>query len=176
MINQWTQSPTKLKKLLYLSMFIALAIVLNFIEPPIFAFIPGPKLGLANLSTVLVLVIFSPYDAVVVTFFRTIIGALIKGTLHPIPFLTSFLGATIASIIMAVTYKIGKNIFSLAGISAIGGITNNIIQFFVVLYITKNNAFWYYFPVLIVLGGVSGWVIGVIAQLIYNRIRWKNKE
>jgi len=157
-------------------MFIALAIVLNFIEPPIFAFIPGPKLGLANLSTVLVLVIFSPYDAVVVTFFRTIIGALIKGTLHPIPFFTSFLGATIASIVMAVTYKIAKNIFSLAGISTIGGITNNIIQFFVVLYITKNNAFWYYLPILIVLGGVSGWVIGVIAQLIYNRTRWKNKE
>ena len=173
------QSPTKLKKLLYLSVFIALAIVLNFVEPPVFAFIPGPKLGLANISTILVLIIFGPFDAVIVAFFRTIIGAVVKGTLHPIPFFTSFLGAIGAALIMAALYRPTKKLFSITGISTIGGITNNTIQFFVVLYITRNTAFWYYFPILILLGGISGWIIGVIAQLVYNRMKgekWKKED
>ncbi len=174
-----TQSLTKLQKLLYTSVFIALAIVLNLIEPPIFTFIPGPKLGLANLVTVLVLELFGPYDAIIVTFFRTILGSLMKGTLHPIPFFTSFLGAISATLVMALIYKQTKKYFSIVGISIIGGIVNNLIQFFVVLYITRNNAFYYYLPVLLLLGGISGWIIGVIAQLVYNRItrdKWKRKD
>jgi heptaprenyl diphosphate synthase len=173
------QSHTKLEKLLYISVFIALAIVLNFLEPPIFSFIPGPKLGLANISTVLVLVIFGPYEAIIVAFFRTIIGAVMKGSLHPIPFFTSFFGATGAAGTMALLYKPTKKLFSIIGLSIIGGIANNVIQFFVVLYITRNTAFWYYFPVLLLLGGISGWIIGIVAQLVYNRMKgekWKKEE
>ncbi len=162
---------TKLEKLLYLAVFVALAVVLNLIEPPVFSFVPGPKLGLANLSTLLVLYVFGPYDSLIVAFFRIIIGALIKGTLHPIPFFTSFFGGFGGALAMAFFYSLFKKFFSIEGISIIGGITNNLLQFFVVLYITKNNAFWYYLPVLLLLGGISGWIIGVIAKLVYNRIK-----
>ncbi len=165
------QPRTKLEKLLYLTVFIALAIVLNLIEPPIFSFIPGAKLGLANLSTILTLYAFGPYDSLIVTFFRILLGALVKGTLHPIPFFTSFFGGMGAAVIMATFYLAFKKHFSIEGISVIGGITNNLFQFFVVLFITKNNAFWYYLPALLVLGAISGWIIGVISKLLYNRLK-----
>ncbi|MCD6427766.1 MAG: Gx transporter family protein [Caldisericaceae bacterium] len=161
---------TKLEKLLYLTVFIALAIVLNLIEPPVFSFIPGAKLGLANLPTVLVLYIFGPYDSIIVAFFRILLGALVKGTFHPIPFFTSLFGGLGAAVAMAAFYVPFKKHFSVEGISIIGGIINNLLQFFVVLYITKNSAFWYYLPILLLLGAVSGWIIGVIAKLLYNRL------
>jgi heptaprenyl diphosphate synthase len=164
------QSHTELKKIVYLSVFIALAIILNWIESPVFTFIPGPKLGLANISTVLVLYLFGPIESIVVAFFRIIIGAILKGTLHPIPFFTSFFGGLTGAIMMAVTYKLFRNKFSIMGISTIGGLTNNLAQFFVVLYITKNYAFWAYLPVLLIIGGVSGWIIGAISNLVYNRL------
>ncbi len=156
-------------------MFIAIAIVLNLIEPPVFSFIPGAKLGLANLSTIVTLYIFGPYDSIIVTFFRVLLGALVKGTLHPIPFFTSFFGGVGSAIIMSAIYVLFKKHFSIEGISVIGGISNNLFQFLVVLFITQNSAFWYYLPVLLLLGGISGWIIGVISKLIYNRLtRWKN--
>ncbi len=165
------QPRTKLEKLLYITVFIAIAIVLNLIEPPIFSFIPGAKLGLANLSTILSLYIFGPYDSLLVAFFRILLGALVKGTLHPIPFFTSFFGGMGSAVMMSLLYLTLKKYFSIEGISVIGGITNNLLQFFTVLFITKNNAFWYYLPVLLLLGGVSGWIIGVLSKLLYNRLK-----
>ncbi len=166
-----TQSHIELKKITYLSVFIALAIVLNWIEPPLFSFIPGPKLGLANISTVVTLYTFGPLDSILVSFFRIILGAIIKGTLHPIPFFTSFFGGISGALIMAFLYKVCKDKFSITGLSTIGGITNNLVQFVVVLYITKNYAFWVYLPILLLIGGISGWIIGIISNLVYNKLR-----
>ena len=171
-----TQSHTELKKITYLSVFIALAIILNWIEPPLFSFIPGPKLGLANISTVITLYIFGPLDSILVSFFRIILGAIIKGTLHPIPFFTSFFGGISGALVMAFLYKVCKDKFSIAGLSTIGGITNNLVQFIVVLYITKNYAFWAYLPVLLIIGGISGWIIGIISNLVYNKLQQYERQ
>jgi heptaprenyl diphosphate synthase len=165
------QQLTNLKKLTYISALIALGIVLNFLEPPIFVFIPGFRIGFANISSVIGLIIFGPLAAIGIAFFRTILGALMKGALNPIQFGTSVVGGVLAAVVMGMIYKFfGKN-FSITGISIIGGLINNLGQFFVVLLITKNNAFWIYLPILLVFGGLSGWLIGILSQMIYNKMK-----
>ncbi len=164
------QQPTNLKRLTYLSILVALGIVLNFIEPPLLTMIPGAKLGLANLSTILAILMFGPSDGVVVAIFRTFLGSVLKGNLNPIPLGTSVLGGVFAAIVMALFFKFFKKQFSIDGISTLGGLSNNITQFFFVLLVTRNPAFWAYFPVLLVLGGLSGWIIGIIAKLSYNKL------
>jgi len=166
-----TQPPTKLKELIYLSILIALGIVLNLIEPPIFASIPGAKLGLANIVILLALLLFGKSEAIVVALLRPVLSSVFKGALHPIPFFTSIIGSVMAAIAMVIFYNLFKKQFSIVGISIIGGIVNNLAQFFVVLYITKNIAFWYYLPVLLLLGGISGWIIGLITKILYNRTK-----
>lgn len=166
-----TQQPTNLKKLTYISTLIALGIVLNFLEPPIFSFIPGIRIGFANIVSVLGLLWFGPLESIVIAFFRTILGSVIKGTLNPIQFGTSVAGGVFSASVMAATYKFFKKNFSIIGISIIGGLSNNLAQFFVVLVITKNNAFWYYLPLLLLFGGLSGWVIGILSQIIYNKMK-----
>ncbi len=165
-----TQSPTKLKELIYISVLIAVGIVLNLVEPPVFTSIPGPKLGLANIATLLALLLFGNGEAIIVASIRPILSSFFKGALHPIPFFTSVVGSITAATIMIIFYNLFKKQFSIVGISIIGGITNNLAQFFVVLYITRNTAFWYYLPVLLLLGGVSGWIIGLIVKILYNRM------
>ncbi|MGB9695153.1 MAG: Gx transporter family protein [Caldisericaceae bacterium] len=168
---QLTQRPTNLKHLTYLSILIALGIVLNFFEAPIMSFIPGAKLGLANFSTLLAMLIFSPFDGVIVAVFRTTLGSILKGTLNPISFGTSFLGGVFAALVMAFFLKFLKKYFSTVGISVIGGLSNNLAQFFFVLAITKNVAFWGYFIPLIILGSLSGFAIGIITNLSYNELK-----
>lgn len=170
-IKPLIQQPTNLKKLTYISALIALGIVLNFLEPPIFSFIPGIRIGFANIVSVLGLFMFGEWDAIAIAFFRTILGAVIKGSLNPIQFGTSFTGGIFAATTMALAYKFFKKHFSIVGISIIGGISNNLAQFFVVIAITKNNAFWYYLPLLLLFGGLSGWIIGILSQLIYNKLK-----
>jgi len=164
------QQPTNLKKLTYISALIALGIVLNFLEPPIFSFIPGIRIGFANVVSVLGLLMFGPLEAIGIAAFRTILGSVIKGASNPIQFGTSVVGGIFSAVVMGVIYKFFKKNFSIIGISIIGGISNNLAQFFIVLAITKNNAFWYYLPLLLLFGGLSGWVIGILSKIIYNKI------
>jgi heptaprenyl diphosphate synthase len=157
--------------LTYLSILVALGIVLNFFEQPFFSAIPGAKLGLANFSTLLAMVMFSPFDGVVVAIFRTILGSIIKANLNPISFGTSFLGGVFAALVMAFFMKFLKKYFSTIGISVIGGISNNLAQFLFVLAVTKNIAFLGYLLPLLVLGGLSGLVIGIITHLSYKELK-----
>lgn len=164
-----TAQPINLKRLVYLSVLIAMGIVLNVLEPNIFP-IPGAKLGLANLVSLLGILWFGEVSGILIAVFRTILGSIIKGNLNIIPFGTSFLGGVFAAIFMALIYRFFKRYFSIIGISIAGGIANNVAQFFFVLAVTRNTAFWYYLPVLVVLGGVSGAAIGLLAKLVYNNI------
>lgn len=166
-----TQRPTNLRHLTYLSILVALGIVLNFFETPFLPVIPGAKLGLANFSTLLAMLMFSPFDGVVVAVFRTILGSIMKGSLNPISFGTSFLGGVFAALVMAFLLKFLKKYFSTVGISIVGGISNNLAQFLFVLVLTKNFAFWGYFVPLLVLGGLSGLAIGIITNLSYNELK-----
>jgi len=164
------QQPTNLKKLTYLSVLIAFGIVLNLLEPNIFP-VPGAKLGLANLVTLLSILWFGEGAGIVVAIFRTFLGSIFKGNLSLIPLGTSVFGGVFSAVIMALLHRLFKKHFSIAGISIAGGIANNIAQFFFVILVTKNAAFWYYLPVLIILGGLSGWGIGLLALLVYNKIK-----
>ncbi len=165
-----TRSHIKLKELIYLSILIALGIVLNLIEPPISP-IPGSKLGLANIVILLALLFFGESEAIVVALLRAILSAFFKGMLHPIPLFTSVGGSIMAAIAMILVYDLYRKHFSIVGISIIGGIVNNLTQFFIVLYITKNSALWYYLPILLFLGGISGWAIGLITKILYNKTK-----
>lgn len=168
------EQPTELKKLAYISVLIAFGIVLNLFEPPFFSVIPGVRIGLANIVSVLALLLFGEGACILTALLRSTIGSLIKGALNPIPLGTSVIGATSAAIVMALIYKLFKRHFSVIGISIIGGIINNFAQFLVVILITRNKAFFYYLPVLLFLGGVSGWIIGILSQLLYNKLKKVN--
>ncbi len=168
------EQPTELKKLAYISVLIAFGIVLNLFEPSFFSVIPGVRIGLANIVSVLALLLFGEGACILTALLRSTIGSLIKGALNPIPLGTSVIGATSAAIVMALIYKLFKRHFSVIGISIIGGIINNFAQFLVVILITRNKAFFYYLPVLLFLGGVSGWIIGILSQLLYNKLKKVN--
>ena len=76
------------KKVALLGMCSAGAILLGYVESliPVFFFVPGMKLGLANLAVVLTLYFFGPRDALIVQLVRIVVVGFLFGNLFSIAF------------------------------------------------------------------------------------------
>jgi len=94
-IRTLTQYPIKgTKRVVYLAALIAIGVVLNLIEPmQIFPLLPGAKLGLANISSLLAILLFGGMNGILVAAIRTVASVVIRGSLNWISFGTSFLVA-----------------------------------------------------------------------------------
>src|SRR5690554_6355161 len=68
---------SKVKKLVYLSLIISLALVILYFESFIPRLAPGAKLGLANIMALVTLSLFGFKEALVVTLIRSPLGLLI---------------------------------------------------------------------------------------------------
>jgi len=136
-----TQYPIKgTKKVVYLAALIAIGVVLNLIEPmQIFPLLPGAKLGLANISFFACNFAFWWYEwNFMLPAIRTVASVVIRGSLNWISFGTSFFGGVSAALVMAVFYKLLGKKLSIEGLSALGGIVNNVVQVLFVYLVNKE--------------------------------------
>ncbi|MFO7969313.1 MAG: Gx transporter family protein, partial [Candidatus Izemoplasmatales bacterium] len=87
----------KIRKLVFLAIMVAISVVLSIVESMISAaFIPGVKLGLANVITLIILMTFSDKDAFTVVLARLLIVALTYSGLFSNSFWISLSGGMFA--------------------------------------------------------------------------------
>lgn len=157
----------KTKKTTLLSILTALAIVLSYVEmllPPIMPTIPGIKIGLANIIAILLLYDFSFKDALMVSIIRVLIVSVLFGSILTLAY--SLTGAVLSLIIMLLFKKINR--FSTVGVSIAGGITHNLGQIIIAIFLTKSLQIGYYSIILIITGTLSGALIGLLGSLVLN--------
>lgn len=168
---------SKLRNLIMVSLFLAGGIALNLIEPPVLFFIaPGIKIGIANIATLITLYYFGATYSILVGILRPILVSLIKGNFFTLEFILSFAGSILATFFMIIFKKIFKEKISIVGVSMIGGIMHNIGQFIMVYFISKIEYLFYYLPILIIFGGISGFVIGYISKFLLKRLKQYEDE
>ena len=157
------------KKIAYMSVFTAFAIILSYVEVliPINFGIPGMKLGLANLLIVLSLYYLGTKEALMINVVRIIIIGFLFGNLFSILF--SLSGGVLSFLFMYLLKKI--KIFGIISVSAIGGISHNIGQLIIAAFVVSTYSILYYVPVLIIAGLITGVLIGIIALLIQKKIK-----
>lgn len=150
-------------------MLIALAFVLSFVESliPISLGIPGVKLGLANLVTVVGLYTVGTTGTVVVSLLRIVLTGFTFGNLFAM--LYSLAGWGLSIVIMILCKK--KKWFGTSGISILGGIGHNIGQITVAAFVVKQAGVFFYLPMLLIAGTAAGLVIGILGSMIITRIR-----
>jgi len=150
-------------------MLIALAFVLSFVESliPISLGIPGVKLGLANLVTVVGLYTVGTTGTVVVSLLRIVLTGFTFGNLFAM--LYSLAGWGLSIVIMILCKK--KKWFGTSGISILGGIGHNIGQITVAAFVVKQAGVFFYLPMLLIAGTVAGLVIGILGSMIISRIK-----
>ncbi|WP_349673414.1 Gx transporter family protein [Lacrimispora sp.] len=150
-------------------MLIALAFVLSFVESliPISLGIPGVKLGLANLVTVVGLYTAGTTGTVVVSLLRIVLTGFTFGNLFAM--LYSLAGWGLSIVIMILCKK--KKWFGTSGISILGGIGHNIGQITVAAFVVKQAGVFFYLPMLLIAGTAAGLVIGILGSMIISRIK-----
>ena len=156
------------KKTAVLGLSLTLAMILSYVETliPINFGIPGLKLGLCNLVVLFLLYREDAPSALLVSFTRILLsGLLFTGVFG---FLYSLAGGMLSFLLMFLLKKTDR--FSVVPISLLGGMAHNTGQLFVALLVISNLNLFYYLPVLLLSGAVTGLVVGLLAQAVLRRI------
>lgn len=147
------------KKTVGLGFFLAMALILSYVESLIpFSFgIPGIKLGLPNLVVVLLLYRRGAKEAVAVNLLRIILSGFLFSNLYAI--LYALTGAVLSFCAMLLAKR--ARCFSVVGVSVTGGVFHNIGQIIMAMLVVETVYVGYYLPFLIVAGTITGAVLGI---------------
>lgn len=162
---------TYTKRMTLLALMVTQALVLTIIESwiPVPVPVPGVKLGLANIVTLVVLIFFGFGDALVVVFLRTFLASLFTG--GPIVFLFSISGGILSTAAMALLYRKMSKTFSIVGISIAGAIMHNVGQLVAASIVMRELSVLAYLPVLLASGIIMGCFVGICANFLSNALR-----
>jgi heptaprenyl diphosphate synthase len=147
-----------------MGLLVALGLVLQIIEgtiPPILP-LPGARLGLANLATVIALVTLGPWEALGVNVLRCLLGGLLRGSF--IGLTLSLTAGTAATLVMAALYLLGPRALSLTGVSIAGAVTHNAAQLGVAMWLVGFPGLRHYLPYLLLIALPTGFFIGITAR------------
>ena len=158
----------KTRKLTLLSMLCAIALTIFMVEaqiPPLTP-IPGIKMGLANIITVLTVFAIGSKEAAAVLFVRIFLGAVFAGNFSTIFY--SGAGGLCAILVTILSRKIlTKKQLWIAGV--LGAIAHSVGQMAMAIAITQTVGLIAYLPVMIAASIVSGTFTGLCAQYLVNR-------
>lgn len=157
----------KLKRLCVLAMLLAMAIVLSILESLIPMFIPGVKLGLANVIILIMLYEFKIYEAFIVDLVRILLVGLLRGTIFAPTFFMSLSGGMLSFVVMLIFSRL--KFFKVVGVSTLGSISHCVGQIVVAMLILSTEAVIYYLPFIAILSILTGVVSGLIATTYLKR-------
>lgn len=158
----------KTKKLAFIGISVALAMILSFVESQIPALIavPGVKVGLPNLVIVFLLYKCGWREAALVNFVRVVLSSILFGNVQTLSF--SLAGAAISLLGMILLMRTEK--FSSIAVSVVGGVLHNLGQIFAAVLWLGTMEIAYYLPVLLISGTVAGVLIGIVSGMLVNRL------
>ena len=162
----------KTKKIAFLGVITSVALILAYVEailPPIYAAVPGIKVGLPNIVIIFVLYKFSVKEAAMVSGVRLLIVALLFGNVMTLAY--SAAGAVLSLAIMTLLKKVDS--FSTVGVSIAGAVSHNLGQIAVAIFLLESTQIGYYMIILAVTGTIAGVFIGLAGNTILRRINFK---
>jgi heptaprenyl diphosphate synthase len=167
MTQQAIELRNRLTYLIYLALLITFAVVIHTIEAalPLPMPVPGVRLGLANIITLLTLVLFGLRSGLLVSIIRTILGSLFVGGLFGFGFWLSITAGVTSCLAMALVLTFQKKgLISLLSVSVIGAAVHNITQLTLASIIIANMALLRgYYPLLLLLSVPTGIFTGLAA-------------
>lgn len=158
-----------IKKIAFLGLCTSLALLLSYVEsliPPIFAAVPGIKMGLPNIVILYTLYSLDVRYAAAVSFVRLCISSMLFG--NAMAFAYSLAGAVLSLAVMLLLKK--TNLLSALGVSVAGGVFHNIGQVLVAMVLLDTVQIGYYMIVLSVSGIVAGIFVGICGGILVNRV------
>ncbi|MGI6013204.1 MAG: Gx transporter family protein [Oscillospiraceae bacterium] len=163
----------KAKKLTLMAVLSAIALTIFIAEaqiPPIVP-VPGMKLGLANIVTLLVMAYLGRKEAGIVLLVRILMGSVFAGSVSALIF--SLAGGILAYLAMALLIGLFSDRL-LWVVSIFGAIAHNAGQLAAAVFVTKTAGLLYYAPALLAAAIITGVFTGVAAMYLLRAIQKLN--
>jgi len=156
---------SKSYRLVILSLYVAMALILSYVESfiPLPIPIPGAKLGLPNIVTLVSLITLGWPLTLLVVVARVLLTGFMFGGGFSIVY--SLGGGLLSLLVMGLLLHLFKDNYSLVIISIFGAIAHNLGQLLVAGIVLQNtNLIFYYFPFLMLIAIPTGFFIGFVAK------------
>ena len=165
-----TRKRNLIKSTSLLALFLALAVLLNFVEHylPVLVSIPGVKLGLANTMGLIVLYFFNKKEYAFLGFFRVLIVSLLFTGLFSSAFFLSFSGWLLSTTVCIILSKTKK--LSIYSLSVASAIFHGIGQILCACVLYSSLYMLSYLPILLFSGIITGILIAFVSSLVIERI------
>ena len=148
------------KKIALLGILAGLGLIAFMLESLIpVPFLPGAKLGFANIFSLLALLLYGLPEALIVVTVRTVLGSLFAGNVSMLLYsLTAGLVSTCVSrLLLCALPRV-----SFLCVSVAGAIVHNLVQLFVYCALTGTTLLFVYSPYLCLMGAGAGVAIGLV--------------
>ena len=161
----------KTKKLTLCAILIALALALSyterFIPLQMVVPLPGVKLGLANIVTLIALYLMGPKAAFAILIPRCIFGAVFGGGITGLMF--SLSGGILAMCVMTLSRKCP--FFSIYGVSILGAAAHNVGTILADMVLMNSVYIGAYLPYLLVVALFTGFATGAAGAGVLKAVR-----
>ncbi|MFY9504457.1 MAG: Gx transporter family protein [Dethiobacteria bacterium] len=152
-------------KMTYLAVLVTFAVVIHTVEAalPLPMPVPGVRLGLANMVTLLTIVLYGARSGLLVAVLRTVVGSLIGGTFLGFGFWLSLAGGVTCTVVMSLAVLLmKKGYLSLISVSVLGATAHNLAQLTVASAIVGSATLLRgYLPLLLLLAVPTGFFTGL---------------
>lgn len=174
------QMRLRTKRMVLCAVFVALGVGLQIVESmvPLPVNLPGGKLGLANITTLILLYSFGGKTAFVCAVLRPFLGSLLYGGVSAM--LYSVTGSLTALFVMLAVRHAGRGRFSPIGVSIAGAVSHNAAQTAVAAVLLSNVWIFTYLPILAIAACITGIFTGYAAKFALAYLKkarfWDGKE
>ena len=165
---------TRTRRMVLLAMLLALGVGLHALEAviPVPIALPGAKLGIANIVTLVCLYALGPVNAIFLAVARVLLGSLVTGTFGSTAFFMAMSGAVGSGLMMAafraVTGRKGKLI---AACSMVGAVSHNVFQLGMFMLISGTSKVFVMLPYLLAVALPTGYFTGLAGVYAFLAIR-----
>jgi len=156
------------KKVSLYGILVSLAFIASYVEVliPFNFHIPGMKLGLANIAVLVALYTGGAQAGLTVSIIRIILVGLTFG--NPYSAIYGLSGGVLSLAVMIFLKR--TDFFGMMGVSMAGGVAHNIGQLLCAMILLKLPAVFTYLSYLILVGTVTGALIGIIDEEVLKRL------
>ena len=158
---------SRTKRTVLLALLTAASMILSYVES-LFPSggIPGVKIGLANIVVIFALFRIGWKEAAAVSLVRVVMVSILFGSIGAM--LYSLAGAVLSLAVMTILRRM--DVFSMVGVSVAGGVSHNVGQILVAMWMLETPTLLYYLPILALSGVLGGIFVGFAASILLRRI------
>lgn len=160
----------RVQKLTLFAMLCALAIVFHYVESMVVIPLPVPgfRLGLANILSLIALYYFGARALFTIGIVRVLFASLLSGMLFATSFWLSLSGMLLSALTMTIARRC--SCFSIYGVSVLGSAAHCVAQVMVVTWIYQQFFMQALLPILVALSIPTGLLIAMLADQVLKRL------